>query len=136
MKYLLDTNVCIRYLNGQSKNIRQTLDRSSFGQTALCSVVRTELLYGALKSAQPERNMERLLHFFKGFPCLPFDERASDAYAGIRLQLEAIGRPVGPNDLLIAATALAHELTLVTHNTKEFGRIEGLAMEDWETPAA
>ncbi len=136
MKYLLDTNVCIRYLNGQSANIEQMLTRLSPGQVALCSIVRAELLYGALKSAQPKRNTERLAYFFGGFPCLPFDDRASDAYAIIRLELEKAGRPVGPNDLLIAATAIANRLVLVTHNTQEFGRIEGLAVEDWEAPAA
>jgi len=136
MKYLLDTNARIRYLNGQSDDICQRLDELSPGQVALCSIVRAELLYGALKSAQPKRNMERLALFFKGFPCLPFDETASEAYARIRVQLEKGGRPVGPNDLLIAATASAHRLVLVTHNTAEFGRIEGLDLEDWEAPAA
>jgi len=135
MKYLLDTNVCIRYLNAQSANIEQTLISLSPGQVALCSIVRAELLYGALKSAQPKRNMERLAYFFSGFPCLPFDDRASDVYARIRLQLEKAGKPVGPNDLLIAATAIANRLVLVAHNTQEFGRIGGLVAEDWETPA-
>lgn len=136
MKYLLDTNACIRYLNGQSDGIRRMLEALSHGEAVLCSVVRAELLYGALKSAQPERNAERLAHFFRGFPCLPFDEAASDAYAEIRLRLEKVGKPVGPNDLLIAAIARASRLTLVTHNAREFGRIEGLALEDWESPTA
>jgi tRNA(fMet)-specific endonuclease VapC len=73
MKYLLDTNVCIRYLNGQSDEIRQMLEGASPGQVALCSIVRAELLYGALKSAQPKNNAGRLAHFFRGFPCLPFN---------------------------------------------------------------
>jgi tRNA(fMet)-specific endonuclease VapC len=136
MKYLLDTNACIRYVNGQSDGIRQILDGLSAGQVALCSIVRAELLYGALKSAQPNKNAERLAYFFRGFPCLPFNEAASEAYAGIRVQLEKAGKPVGPTDLLIAAIALANQLVLVTHNSKEFGRIEGLAVEDWEVPAA
>lgn len=135
MKYLLDTNVCIRYLNGQSSSIERTLTGLSPGQVALCSIVRAELLYGPLKSAQPKRNAERLAYFFRGFPCLPFEDRASEVYAAIRLQLEKAGKPVGPNDLLIAATAIANRLVLVTHNTQEFGRIEGLAVEDWEAPA-
>ena len=136
MRYLLDTNACIRYLNGQSDNIRRMLNKLLYGQVALCSVVRAELLYGALKSRRPTQNTERLAHFLKGFPCLPFDETASDVYAKIRLQLEIEGKPVGPNDLLIAATALANGLVLVTHNTKEFGRIEGLLLKDWEAPTA
>jgi tRNA(fMet)-specific endonuclease VapC len=136
MKYLLDTNVCIRYLNGQSDGIRQMLEGASSGQVALCSIVRAELLYGALKSARPKSNAERLAHFFRCFPCLPFNEAASEAYAGIRRQLEEAGKPIGPNDLLIAAIAQANQLVLVTHNTGEFGRIKGLALEDWEAPAA
>jgi tRNA(fMet)-specific endonuclease VapC len=132
MKYLLDTNVCIRYLNGESDRIRRMLEAAAPAQSALSSIVKAELLYGALRSAQPERNTERLAHFFSGFPCLPFEDRASKAYAAIRSQLEKAGKPVGPNDLLIGAIALANQLVLVTHNTREFGRIEGLALEDWE----
>jgi tRNA(fMet)-specific endonuclease VapC len=127
MKYLLDTNVCIRYLNGESDRVRRRLEAASPGQVALCSIVRAELLYGALKSARPERNAERLAYFFKGFPCLPFNEAASEAYADIRVQLEKAGRPIGPNDLLIAAIALANQLVLVTRNAGEFGRIEAPA---------
>jgi len=136
VRYLLDTNVCIRYLNGRSDGVRRTLEGLSFGEVALCSIVRAELLYGALKSARPQKNMERLVYFFQGFPCLPFDEPASDASAEIRLQLEKAGKPVGPNDVLIAATAVANQLVLVTHNTREFGRVEGLQLEDWETSTA
>lgn len=132
MKYLLDTNACIRYLNGQSDGIRRVLEQLSPGEASLCSVVRAELLYGVLKSAQPARNTERLVQFLKGFRCLPFDDAASDAYARIRVGLEKTGKPIGPNDLLIAATAVAYDLILVTHNTKEFGRVEGLVIEDWE----
>lgn len=135
MKYLVDTNVCIRYLNAQSTAIERRLTDLSPGQVALCSIVRAELLYGALKSAQPQRNTERLAYFFSGFPCLPFDDHAAQVYAEIRVQLEKAGTPVGPNDLLIAATAIANRLVLVTHNAQEFGRIEGLVLEDWEAPA-
>lgn len=135
MRYLLDTNVCIRYLNGRSEEVRRRTEALLPGKIALCSVVRAELLYGALKSAQPERNLERLAYFFKGFACLPFDEAASDASARVRLQLEKGGRPIGPYDLLIAATAIANHLILVTNNTREFSRVDGLTLEDWETSA-
>ena len=94
MRYLLDTNVCIHYLNGRSDGVRRVLEGLSFGEVALCSIVRAELLYGALKSARPQKNMERLTYFFKGFPCLPLDEPASDASARIRLQLEKAGGPL------------------------------------------
>ena len=111
------------------------MDGLSPGQVALCSIVRAELLYGALKSARSNRNMEQLARFLRGFPCLPFNEAASEAYANIRVQLEKAGKPVGPNDLLIAAIAIANQLVLVTRNTREFSQIEGLVLEDWETPA-
>lgn len=132
MKYLLDTNACIQYLNGQSDDLRRCLESKKGGEVALCSVVKAELIYGALKSAKPEQNARRLAHFFKGFPSLPFDDRSSEAYARIRSQLQRSGSPIGPNDLLIAAIALANRLTLVSHNTKEFGRVEALSLEDWE----
>lgn len=132
MKYLLDTNVCIKYLNGQSDAIRQSVETKMPGEIALSSIVRAELLYGALKSSQPERNVTRLHHFFKGFPSIVFDDACSEVYATIRTQLEKQGRPIGPNDLLIASMALSNHLILVTHNTNEFGRIEGLPIEDWE----
>lgn len=81
MKYLLDTNTCIRFLNGQSDNVRRMRGAASPDQVALCSIVRAELLYGALKSTRPERNVERWTYFFKGLPCLPFNGTAIETYA-------------------------------------------------------
>jgi tRNA(fMet)-specific endonuclease VapC len=69
---------------------------------------------------------------FEPFVCLPFDDRAADAFGSVRADLERVGRPIGPNDLLIAATAIANDLVLVTHNTSEFGRVPGLNVDDWE----
>lgn len=69
--------------------------------------------------------------FFEPFECLPFDSRAADVYGGVRADLERGGRPIGPNDLLIAATALAHDVILVTHDVSEFERVPGLGVEDW-----
>lgn len=132
MKYLLDTNVCINYLNAHSVGIRKTFETKSAREIVLCSVVKAELLYGALKSSKSEYCLKKLAYFFKAFTSLPFDDTASEEYGRIRTQLEKTGQPIGPHDLLIAAIALSKQLILVTHNTKEFGRIEGLTIEDWE----
>lgn len=134
MSYLLDTNTCIRYLNGQSESIRHRLAAASPHEVDLCSIVKAELLYGSLKSANPERNLRRLEQFFAPFVSLPFDDPAARAYGDIRALLERSGRLIGPNDLLIAAIALARGATLVTHNVREFSRIPALQHEDWELP--
>jgi tRNA(fMet)-specific endonuclease VapC len=132
MKYLLDTNVCIKFLNGRSLAIKQTINDKNPDDIVLCSIVKAELFYGALKSAQPDKNIERLNRFVSQFESFPFDDDAAEAYGRIRSDLEKLGTPIGPNDLLIASIALANGIILVTNNTKEFGRIQSLTLEDWE----
>ncbi|MFQ5602231.1 MAG: type II toxin-antitoxin system VapC family toxin [bacterium] len=132
MSYLLDTNTCIRYLNGTSKSVRLNLESRQPEDIILCSVVKAELFYGAMKSAKPRKNLQRIEKFFEPFISLPFDDRASKVYGKIRCDLEKSGTPIGPNDLLIAAIAVANEVILVTHNVKEFRRIRGMSLEDWE----
>jgi tRNA(fMet)-specific endonuclease VapC len=95
-------------------------------------VVKAELFYGAMRSRNPPETLARQRVFLDQFISLPFDDRASEYYASIRATLESRGTPICPNDLLIAATARAHNLTLVTANVREFGRIEGLRIENWE----
>lgn len=77
--------------------------------------------------------MATLRRFFQEFATLPFDEKCEEVYGIIRAQLGLAGTPIGPNDLLIAAIALANDFTIVTHNTDEFGRVKGLRIEDWES---
>jgi tRNA(fMet)-specific endonuclease VapC len=132
MTYLLDTNSCIKLLNGRSENLRRRLEATPSEGIVLCSVVKAELLFGAFKSARLTENLDRLRPFFRRFSSLPFDDRAAEIYGEIRARLERAGRPIGPNDLLIAAIALSQGVTLVTNNTREFGRIEALRLEDWE----
>ncbi len=132
MTYLLDTNACIKYLNGRTEKIREQLELKTPQEIVLCSVVKAELFYGVKKSARPEKNLEKLSKFLNRFVSLPFDDKASEIYGKIRVQLEKIGTPIGPNDLLIASIAISNNLILVTHNTREFGRVEGLKLEDWE----
>lgn len=132
MPYMLDTNVCILYLNGRSERIQEKIESLSFQEVSLCSVVKAELIYGALKSGNPEKNLEKLGFFTMHFSSFPFDDSAAEIYGGIRRQLEKEGTPIGPNDLMIGAIALANQMTLVTHNIKEFCRIKELSVEDWE----
>ena len=133
MTYLLDTNTCIQYLNGRSESIRQHIASKLPEEIVLCSVIKAELFYGVLKSANVQRNLERMRRFVNRFTSLPFDDPAAEVYGRVRSQLEQTGTPIGPNDLLIAAIAIARGLPLVTHNTREFSRIVELTLEDWET---
>ena len=133
MRYLLDTNVCIRYLNRQSEKIHQQLSMKTPEEIMLCSVVKAELIYGAQKSRNPLKSLQKVYSFTDPFISLPFDDKAAEAYGQIRSELERIGMPIGPNDLMIAAIAVTNDLILITHNTSEFGRIDALHIEDWES---
>lgn len=132
MKYLLDTNVCIRILNASSDSVVTRLRQHEPVDLAVSSVVRAELVFGARKSLHVAANLRLVDAFLEPFVSLPVDDRVADIYGSIRADLERLGRPIGPNDLLIAATALAHSLALVTHNVSEFGRVPGLNIDDWE----
>ena len=132
MRYLLDTNPCIRYLNGESEPLRQRLEGTDHGSIAVCSVVKAELFYGAMKSRNPVRVLERQQCFLARYSSVPFDDTAALRYGAIRAELERAGTPIGANDLMIAAIAAANDLILVSHNTREFNRITGLMIEDWE----
>ncbi|MCF3644483.1 type II toxin-antitoxin system tRNA(fMet)-specific endonuclease VapC [Planktothrix agardhii] len=132
MKYLLDTNVCIIYLKGRNLNLKQKLESVAIQEIAVCSIIKAELCFGAMKSANPERNFALQQAFLEQFVSLPFDDLAATTFGVIRSQLEIKGTPIGAYDLQIAAIALANNLTLVTHNTQEFRRVEGLQVEDWE----
>ncbi len=130
--YLLDTNVCIHLLNNRHSLIKEHFRRSSPSDIALCSVVKAELLFGARHSKRVETNLQLLNHFFAPLNSLPFDDRCAEEYGLIRADLSVQGKIIGPNDLLIAAIARAHDAVLITHNTSEFSRITGLRLEDWQ----
>ncbi len=130
--YLLDSNICIHLLNERHPNIERKFMSCSPSDIALCSIVKAELLYGARHSQRVDANLQRLKLFFHPLMSVSFDDRCAEEYGQIRATLTAAGNIIGPNDLLIAAIARAYDATLVTHNTKEFGRITGLRMEDWE----
>ncbi|NKB69417.1 MAG: PIN domain-containing protein [Candidatus Latescibacteria bacterium] len=130
--YLLDTNACIRVLNNTSPPLIARLRQCDAAQIHLSSVVKAELLFGARHSARVAANLQLIERFAVPFTPLPFDDLCADHYGLIRADLAAQGQPIGPNDLLIAATARAFDLTLVSHNTAEFTRVVGLRIEDWE----
>jgi tRNA(fMet)-specific endonuclease VapC len=130
--YLLDTNACIRILNNSSAPLVARLRQRNPEEIYFSSVVKAELIYGAFRSSRVADNLRLLQRFFEPFISLPFDDRCADQYGRIRNELERVGTPIGPNDLMIAATATAYELILVTNNTREFGCVVGLQIEDWE----
>ena len=130
--YLLDTNACIRVLNKSSLPLVARLQQHIPVDIRLCSIVKAELMYGAYRSSRAADNLRLLERFFEPFVSLPFDDGCCDAYGRIRSDLARIARPIGPNDLQIAATALSNDLILVTANSKEFGSVAGLSIENWE----
>ncbi len=132
MTYLLDTNVCIKYLNGQNDTVRNHIKSLQPNQIVLCSIVKAELIYGAMKSKKSKKNLMKIQNFTSYFESFSFDDKSAELYGQIRAVLEKAGTPIGPNDLLIASIAKANNLTLITHNLKEFSRIKNLNLEDWE----
>lgn len=132
MKYPLDTNTCIRYINGRSPAIRRKIPTIPAQDIVICSVVRAELAYGVAKSKTPSESRTKQARFLKPYITLPFDDASTHEFGRIRAYLEKKGTPIGPYDIQIAAIAVVHGLIVVTHNTKEFGRIPWLKVEDWE----
>jgi tRNA(fMet)-specific endonuclease VapC len=129
--FFLDTNICIYFLRGMSDRLFENMMDHGPSEVRIPSIVRAELLYGAYKSKLKKFNLETIGVFLSQLESVAFDYRAADAYAEIRATLEKKGKTIGPNDLVIAATVLATDGTLVTNNEKEFGRVPGLRMENW-----
>jgi tRNA(fMet)-specific endonuclease VapC len=135
MTHLLDTNACILHLKSpQSGPIYHRLSTLKKSDVVVCSVVVAELLYGALHSGNPQKNLSAVNTFLQLFTSLPFEDADARFHAETREHLAKQGLPIGPNDLMIAAIALRNNLTVVTHNTSEFSRVPGLKVEDWQTP--
>ena len=130
---LLDTNVCIQLWQRGNEKVRRRYLAHRPSEICLSSVVKAELYFGARRSWRVENNLRLLEAFMAPIKSLPFDDRCAEEYGAIRAQLSSLGTPIGPNDLMIAATARVHDATLVTNNTREFTRIAGLRVTDWET---
>lgn len=134
MKYLLDSNAWIGHLRQTFPPVTARLRQEHTADVFLCAVVLSELHYGALHSGSSRRgaNLALLMKLRNEYLSLPFDDLAAEECGQIRDHLATIGQPIGPNDIMIAAIALANGLTLVTHNTSEFSRVPGLKLEDWQ----
>jgi len=128
--FLLDTNTLIYFFKGMG-NVSLNLLQTPPNEISIPSIVLFELEVGIAKSTSPKKRKQQLATFLSIVDVLPFGAFEAKQAAQIRAVLEKQGKPIGPYDILIAATAIANGATLVTHNTKEFGRIENLLIEDW-----
>lgn len=134
MNYLLDTNVCIALLNENSPQVEARVmnELRANSQLFVSSVSVFELWYGVEKSARRDSNVRKLSAFLlNSVISLPFEGEDARIAGRIRSELEAIGRQLGQYDLLIAGQALRHDMTLVTANVREFGRVRNLGWENW-----
>ena len=128
--YLLDSNILIEHLAGRF-DLATQLRTAGQDQCAIPTISVYELLHGAMRAARPTE-VHRTRTMLLGLDWIPFDGAAAEAAARIRFELERAGNVIGPHDLMIAAIAVAHDYVLVTHNIREFSRVAGLKIEDWE----
>ena len=131
--YLLDSNIWIYAMNGRHPQVRQTLESLPLDNVYLSDIVLGELAFGWENSTMPAVTKRRVEQFLMHFPRLNTDEATAKVYGQLRQTLQARGTPIGMNDFWIAAQALHHKMILVTHNTREFARVEGLKLENWVT---
>ena len=129
--YMLDTNIIAYAKNNNPPSVLNNLLKHDSSEISISSITMAELEFGVFNSSNPQHNRTALMMFLSGITILPFDERASLEYGAIRYHLKTNGMMIGANDMLIAAHARALELTLVTHNTREFSRVPSLMLEDW-----
>jgi tRNA(fMet)-specific endonuclease VapC len=132
MILLPDTNAWIRFLNPGSNRVKEQFLSTDSADLYLCSVVKAELYYGAMKSSRTTENLALLDDLFENILSWPFDDMAARKYGEIRSVLARQGTPIGPNDLMIAAIAAVNGAVVVTHNIREFSRVDGLSIVDWE----
>ena len=132
MKYLPDTNACIALLRQRDPVLIARWRATPARDMALSAVVIYKLRYGAERSTDPVKEHAKVDVFLRPFGVVSFDENCAARCGSVRRTLERQGCIIGPHDLMIAATALCHSLTLITHNTREFSRVDGLAVEDWQ----
>jgi tRNA(fMet)-specific endonuclease VapC len=128
--YILDTNTLVYFFKGAG-NVAQNLFAVSPQDVGLPTIVIYELQYGLLRLSDPRKRQAQFNDFLQTVKQLAFGINEAKTAAEIRVYLEHKGTPIGPHDVLIAATALADNHTLVTHNTKEFQRIDKLKLTDW-----
>ncbi|MFN3634444.1 MAG: tRNA(fMet)-specific endonuclease VapC [Rhizobium rhizophilum] len=134
LKYMLDTNICIFTVKNRPAHMREMFNRHH-GQMCISAVSLMELIYGAEKSASPERNLAVVEGFAARLDVLPYDEIAASHTGQLRAELAKSGTPIGPYDQMIAGHARSRGLIVVTNNRREFDRVPGLRVEDWATSA-
>jgi tRNA(fMet)-specific endonuclease VapC len=130
LRFLLDTNLCIRVLRDRTPSLREKFNLEA-ESLAISAIVLTELLRGAAKSARQDANRREVENFAARLEVLPFDAAAAHHAADIRATLERQGRAIGGYDILIAGHARSRALIVVTGNRGEFDRVPGLQCEDW-----
>ena len=130
-RYLLDTNICIYIKNHRPAEVLARFSKLPPGKVAMSAITYGELCFGAEKNSKPRETRQILEHLVALIPVLPLDATASMHYGKFRQSLQAMGKPIGNNDLWIAAHALAGKLILVTNNVAEFKRVPGLKVENW-----
>jgi len=131
MKYVVDTNILIFLCNAKSEKLEQRFKKHPVHDFCVSTVTVGELIYGAYKSKQKSRNLESILKILSPFTVIEYDSKDAWKYGELRAELEANGRIIGGNDLIIAAQALQRGLIVITNNTREYGRVKGLIVEDW-----
>ena len=131
MKYMLDTNIIIYLKNSRSSKALEQFLRHKPEEMCISAITMAELEYGVYKSLKPSQNQIALVTFLARIKILPFDTDSAIEYGKIRSALNKRGEPIGANDLLIASTAKAKGLTLITNNVREFARVDGLIIENW-----
>jgi tRNA(fMet)-specific endonuclease VapC len=131
MKWMLDTDTCIAIIKGKPPGVLKKLRGKSVGQVGISSITLGELAFGAAKSGRRDESHAALAEFLLALEIASFDSDAASSYGQLRAALEKRGTPIGPLDTLIGSHAAALDVVLVTHNTREFGRIDGLRLEDW-----
>ena len=129
-KYMLDTNIVIYTIKNRPEEVREAFKRHE-GQMCISTVTVGELIYGAERSSQAEKNMEILEGMFARLEVLPFNTQDAAHFGQLRAELYAEGKPIGPYDMMIAGQARAQGLILVTNNLREFERVPGLRLENW-----
>jgi tRNA(fMet)-specific endonuclease VapC len=130
LKYLLDTNIVIYVMKRKPLEALKVFNKNA-SRMAISTITLAELIYGAEKSKQVEKNLNTIEDFISHLEVLPYDINATQHYGQIKAFLERSGKPIGVNDIYIAAHARSHGLTLVTNNLAEFKRVPNLALENW-----
>src|SRR5579863_804649 len=131
MRYMLDTDICSFVMKRSHPALSRRLEKLPVGDVCISVITKSELLYGVEVSPRRQQDEAALNAFLSYIEVLDFPDQASTHHAQIRARLKKSGTMIGSNDLLIAAHARSLGLTLVTHNTREFGRVSRLAIEDW-----